>query len=78
MNRNLLDFALLEDNWKRLESVFELLSLGPATLRGAAADIMTEHLDPGVHRRPCQYCKPRSGSTSYFLISYSSSLKLVI
>lgn len=37
MNRNLLDFALLEDNWKRLGRVFELLSPVPATLRGAAA-----------------------------------------
>lgn len=78
MNRNLFDFALLEDNWKRLGSVFELLSLGPATLRGAAADVMTEHLDTGVHKRPCQHCKPRSRSTSYFLISYPSSLKLAI
>lgn len=37
MNRNLLGFALLEDDWKRLGSVFELLSPGPATLREAAA-----------------------------------------
>lgn len=36
MNRNLLDFALLEDNWKRLGRAFELLSPGPATQRGAA------------------------------------------
>lgn len=69
MNTNLLDSALLEDNWKRLGRFFELLSPGPATWEGQLLDVMTEHIDPGVHKRTCQYCKPRSGSTSNFLIS---------
>lgn len=31
MNTNLPGYALLEDNWKRLGGVFELLFPGPAT-----------------------------------------------
>lgn len=78
MNRNLLDFALLEDNWKRLGRVFELLSPGPATLRGAAAWRNERTYRPWGPQEALSLLQAKVWFYLLFPKSYSSSLKLVV
>lgn len=72
MDRNLLDFALLEDNWKRLGRGFELLAPGPATREGQLLDVMREHTEA------LSLLQAKVWFYLLFPKSYSSSLKLVV